>query len=298
MNRLQRQILDLLYCCLTGERVQLDADFDWTVAGPLGVAHQILPMLYHGAIQSQLSIPESVKANLEKASIRAVFVDQNQLYEIEQIRQNFLNNGIGFMLLKGALLKRLYPRSDMRPMGDVDILIKTEQYDKIRPIMLQLGYQEIQESDHELVWNKPGALHVELHKRLIPSYNKDYYSYFGDGWRLAQTSDGLEHSMQDEDAFIYIFTHFAKHYRSAGIGIRHMMDLHIFLRAKPEIDRDYIETELKKLQLFTFYRNVMETLAVWFEGKEDTVMSDYMTDRIFGSGAFGTHENAVLWAGS
>jgi segregation and condensation protein B len=194
--------------------------------------------------------------------MRAAFVDQNQLYEIEQIRRCFLENGVDFMLLKGVWLKPLYPQSDLRPMGDVDILIKNEQYDIIRPLMLQMGYREILESDHELIWDKPGVLHVELHKRLIPSYNKDYYAYFGDGWRLAQPTAGSEHDMRAEDQFVYLFTHYAKHYRDAGIGIRHLMDLHVFLKAKPDLDRHYMETELEKLQLLTFCRHSLETLAV------------------------------------
>ena len=33
---------------------------------------------------------------------------------------------------------------------------------------------------------------------------------------------------------------------------------------------------------------------MWFDGKEDSEMSDFMTDRIFGSGAYGTRENHLL----
>jgi len=297
MNALQRSILDLLKSCLTHEKTQLSADFDWQYACQLGKAHQILPMLYYGALQSEAVVPPAVREYLERAAVHSVFVDQNQLYEIALLREQFLQNGVEFMLLKGVLLKQMYPQTDMRPMGDADILIKTEQYAIIKPIMQQLGYEEVLESDHELVWDKKGALYAELHKRLIPSYNKDYYSYFGDGWRLAQPVEGTEYRMRDEDQFIYLFTHYAKHYRDAGIGIRHLMDLHVFLQAKPTLDWGYVEAELEKLQLLTFCRNSLETIDVWFKGKEDTPMSDFMTDRIFGSGSFGTQENQHLSEG-
>ena len=293
MNRLERQILDLLRGSLLGVPVRLDADFDWSAACQLAADHQVLPMLYHGAVRTKQIIPDTISEKLTRTAMRAAFVDQNQLYEIEQIRRCFLENGVDFMLLKGVWLKPLYPQSDLRPMGDVDILIKNEQYDTIRPLMLQMGYREILESDHELIWDKPGVLHVELHKRLIPSYNKDYYAYFGDGWRLAQPTAGSEHGMRAEDQFVYLFTHYAKHYRDAGIGIRHLMDLHVFLKAKPDLDWHYIEDELEKLQLLTFCRHSLETLAVWFDGKADTEMSDFMTDRIFRSGSYGTRQNAV-----
>ena len=58
----------------------------------------------------------------------------------------------------------------MRTMGDADILIKTEQYERIVPIMNRLGYLPGVESNHECVWDKKNMLHVELHKMLIQSY--------------------------------------------------------------------------------------------------------------------------------
>ncbi len=297
MNNLQRGIIDLVKAALTGENITLPADFDWSAAGPLGASHSILPMLYYGALHAGVSLPDAVRSRLEAAAMRGVFIDQNQLYEIGRIRACFLENGIDFMPLKGCLLKGLYPQTDMRPMGDADILIKMDQYDTIRPLMEQLGYEAVLESDHELVWEKKGALYLELHKRLIPSYNKDYYAYFGDGWKLARKTDTTEYTMGDEDQFIYLFTHYAKHYRDSGIGIRHLVDLYMYLRAKPQMDWTYVERELDQLQLLPFCRNTLATMDVWFKGAADTEMTDFITDRIFGSGSFGTRENALLSEG-
>ena len=56
----------------------------------------------------------------------------------------------------------------------MDILIRPEQYDRIVPILEQLNFREKNETDHELVWIHDD-LYLELHKRLIPSYNKDFY---------------------------------------------------------------------------------------------------------------------------
>lgn len=296
MNNLQRGIIDLVQAALTGESVTLPADFDWAAAGPIGVAHSILPMLYYGAQNGGVTLPGEVQKRLESAAMKSLFIDQNQIYEIDRIRTCFVENGIDFMPLKGCLLKALYPRTDMRPMGDADILIKTEQYDAIRPLMEGLGYESKLESDHELVWQK-STLYLELHKRLIPSYNRDYYAYFGDGWKLARKTATTEHVMGDEDQFIYLFTHYAKHYRDSGIGIRHLVDLHLYLQAKPQMDWAYIEQELEKLQLLPFCRNTLSVIDVWFKGAADTALTDFITDRIFGSGSFGTQKNSLLSEG-
>lgn len=297
MDAFQRNVIDLLKAGLMSQQVQLNADFDWSLAYRLGRAHGVLSMLYYGALNNSLNVPQPVWEKMEAEAVRSVVVDQNQLHELCLLQERFFSNGIDFVPLKGMVLKQLYPRTDMRSMGDADILIKTEQYTVIRPVMEQLGYEFVLESDHELVWRKTNALLVELHKRLIPSYNEDYYAYFGDGWRLAQPSTTVEHSMRDEDQFIYLFTHYAKHYRDAGIGIRHLIDLYVFLQAKPVMDMAYIERELDRLQLLTFFRNTLATLEVWFNGGVDTPMSDFITTRIFGSGSFGTRENHNLSEG-
>ena len=294
MNHFQKGIIQLINSALTGSAAEIPDGFDWETAYKLGKQHQIIPMLYYGINNSRITPPEKTIERLEHGIYRSVFISQSQLFELSNICSRFDKDGIDYMPLKGALLKFLYPKSEMRPMGDLDILIKTDQYEKIRPIMRDLGFTEICENDHELVWNKNDVLHIELHKRLIPSYNKDYSAYYGDGWRLAKPADKSRFEMSDEDNFIYLFTHYAKHYRGGGIGIRHITDLYVFLSSKPEIDKNYISKELKKLQLFDFYNNTLKTLSVWFDNAEQSKLTDFITDKIFGSGSFGTFNSKVI----
>ena len=137
-------------------------------------------------------------------------------------------------------------------------------------------------------------MHIELHKYLIPSYNKDYYEYYGTGWKLAQKKSQSEYELGREDFLIYIFTHLAKHYRDSGVGIKNFADIWIYKRAEKNLDEEYINNELTKLQLCEFYKNSMELLDVWFEGRKSNDMTDFMTKWIFSSGAYGTVENNNL----
>ena len=218
-----------------------------------------------------------------------------QTEAIERLCAVFEENGIDYMPLKGCNMKSRYPKPELRIMGDADILIRTEQYDRIRDLVAALGYNPEVESDHEYVWRSP-ALFLELHKRLIPSYNSDYYAYFGDGWRLAKTRQGFRYAMTPEDEFIYLFTHFAKHYRDGGIGCRHVLDLWVYLRSCPGLDQGYIRRELQKLRLLEFYENVLRLLDVWFDGGASDEKTDMMTDFVFDSGSWGKWESHVLSA--
>ena len=66
----------------------------------------------------------------------------------------------------------------------------------------------------------------------------------------------------------------------------------------PALDFQYIETELGKLSLDVFYRNTRATLSAWFEKGADTDMTDFITDKIFCSGSFGTSEDHLMSGGA
>lgn len=224
-----------------------------------------------------------------------ITLSERQMYEINKIFEEFDKNNIDYMPLKGTLLKKMYPKTEMRVMSDADILIKTEQYDTIKSVMENLGYTYVLESDHEFVWSKRG-ISIELHKRLIPSYNEDYYAYYGDGWRLGRPvfEGGNRYAMSADDEMVYLFTHFAKHYRDAGIGIKHIVDLWVYKNAVKSLDNQYILDELKKLQLSEFYKNIMLTLECWFGKSEFDEKTYFITDTIFNNGVYGKHTNHVI----
>lgn len=293
MNNLQRGVIDIVYSALTAEKVTLPKDFDFYEGVKIARRHKIEVMFYYGALNYGFRQDEPLMQELFMLTCGNIALSEQQMYFIKEIFSAFDEKEIDYLPLKGTVLKGLYPKSEMRSMSDADILIKTEQYDKFKPIMLNLGYTEVTESDHELIWNKQN-IHIELHKRLIPSYNKDYYAYYGDGWRLAKIKNDTRYSMTDEDQMIYLFTHFAKHYRDAGIGIKHLVDLWVYRKNKPDLNEAYIKKELAALQLYDFYVNIINTLSVWFEGREADEKTDFITEIIFNSGVYGTSEAHIL----
>ena len=293
MTITQQGLLTLVKSALTGEKLPISQELDLIEVLKTATKHGITTIVYYGALNCGIDSKLPEMQNLLTETCKNIAVGEQQGYNIELLFSQFDELGIDYMPLKGSLLKKMYPKSEMRIMGDVDILIKTEQYDIIKPIMEKFGYTEKVESDHELTWYKV-RMCVELHKRLIPSYNKDYYAYFGDGWRLAKIKNGTRYSMTNEDQMIYLFTHFAKHYRDAGIGIRHIVDLWVYRKNVEKLDEVYVVNELKKLQLSDFYANIIATLDNWFEEGEETPVTDFITQIIFNSGIYGTREAHVL----
>ena len=286
-------ILTLLKSAIIQQKIALPEGFQLQDADDHINRHHIASLIYEGALLCNIPQNDIRLLQLFQKYCKALQVSERQLRELERIYNAFEENGIDYMPLKGCKMKALYPKPELRNMGDADILIRTEQYDKIRSIMQSLQFTEGKETVHELVW-KSDALYLELHKHLIPSYNRDFYGYFGEGWARAKLLRGTQYTMTPEDEFIFLFTHFAKHYRDGGIGCRHVVDLWVFLRSHPELDLDYIQTELKKLQLLDFYRNIRGLISVWFEEEESDPKTDFLTESIFASGSYGKIESRVL----
>ena len=205
---------------------------------------------------------------------------------INKLFQGFEDAGIDYMPVKGCNLKYLYPKPELRPMGDADILIRETQLPQCAEILKSQDFALKLESEHTDNWQSD-ALYVELHKSLVPPEDADYYSYYGDGWRFAVKGAGFRYDPTPEDTFVFLFTHFARHYRESGIGCRHVLDLWIYTRTYPQIDTSYICRELDKLYLLEFYQNMNILLDVWFNDKEIDIKSQFISDHIFKSGIWG-----------
>lgn len=290
----QNGIITLIKSALCGQAFSLPEGFDLKETIEYVTKSQITNMIYYGAINCGISQDSEIMQRLFLLVCQILSIDAYQKNEIDKICNAFDENGIDYMPLKGILLKKIYPNSSMRTMGDADILIRNEQYERIKPLLVEMGYKELPESNHELPWSK-SKMFLELHKRLISTYNKDFYAYFRDGWGLAKLlPDKSNHyQMREEDTFVYLFTHLVKHYRSGGIGIKHMTDLWVFLKAYPNLDQDYINSVLNKLMLLEFYNNVMKTLKVWFADGEADDKTELITYTIFKSGAYGNYDDRL-----
>lgn len=293
MESKNQGILTLLRSAITGQKLELPADFNLAAAYGQIKRHQLIPLAYEGAVNCGIDMTSKPMMKLCDGYCQSLMRMSEQLNEVRRVCDAFEAQGIDYMLLKGSKLNALYPKPELRIMADADILIRLEQRPAIEGIMRSLGFREDVESDHELNWDSD-ELHLELHKRLVPSYHEAEFAYFGDGWDRAVPVSGCRYDMRAEDEYLFLFAHFAKHYTDGGIGLRHALDLWVYRRANPELDESHIQNELKKLQLDRFHENVVSLLEMWFEDGKGNETSDFLGEFIFRSGVWGDVESHYL----
>lgn len=278
MDHQTQGILTLLRGALTGEKLTLPEDFDWASASTTFYQHQMVALAVRGAPRCGVSVSHPELKRLMALFCGDVTVSRQQMEQLNKIFTAFTEKGIQHMPVKGAVIKPLYPQPELRAMGDADVLIRYEQYPAIRQILLSLGMEELGERDHECVW-KGGGLKLELHKHLIPSDNRDYYSYYSDCWALArQVGDTCAYRLSPEEHFIYLIVHFAKHYRNGTISAKNICDFYVWRKAYPDMDESYITAQMDKLGLAQFYRNLLDVLQCWFSGGGATPAVEAITE--------------------
>lgn len=293
MDVIQRGVISLLGSAITGEKQDLPEGFDLKSAVSIISKQGVLPLAFQGALNCGFSTQDPLMSLLMKQYIRYMIRCEKQMRAVQQLFHAFDENNIAYLPLKGCVIRALYPKPELRTMGDADILIRQEQYDRICPLMESLGYTWARDDEHVSCW-KSDSLSVELHRFIVSASDEDYYSYYDTGWKFAQCTYGSRYDYTPEDTFIFLFVHFAKHFRLSGIGCRQVVDFYIFLKSNPELDMTYIFKELEKLHLKTFAENILRLLDVWFDNKETDPMTDFITGYIFSGGNWGSVENAYI----
>ena len=205
MEAIKRAIICLVKSAIDGSHTEVPVDICWEKVVAFGESHKIIPLLYQGIENSGISVPKAAMETMQSIVLANLMFDQKQMYELSALQRVFDERGIDYMPIKGMRMKYLYPHTELRPMGDGDILIRMTQKEKIADVMERSGYAFAYESTHEWAFDKNGV-HVELHKRLIPIQNIDYCSYYGDGWKLARKAgNGTRYALRDDDHYIYIY---------------------------------------------------------------------------------------------
>lgn len=301
---------DLVYlaaCALRGET----PDAQRVEAMDLDAVYNLARKHSMGAV-SAYAIESYRKANENAAGAQLPVVTAWMQEKPQAIRKNLLLDmererilahleeiGCWYMPLKGVFLQQLYPRAGMRQMSDNDILIDPAFRMDVAEYMLENGYEteHVGRYIHDEFLKKP-VYHFEMHVSLMPETKKtvweDYYRQVKD-MLLKDPGNKCGYHFTDEDFYIFMTVHAAKHYQGNGNGIRSLMDTFVYLRQKgANLDRGYIDRELEVLGLTEYERSITRAAGKLFGtgeplSEEDTALFLYHVS----AGTYGTLSTKV-----
>ena len=206
-------------------------------------------------------------------------------HDREKILQRLEEENIWYIPLKGVILKDYYPQIGIRQMSDNDILFDPGRAEKVRDIMLDLGFSITSYgSGHRDDYEKPPFSHFEMHRVLFDKHNfhKPLYAYYLNvRERLIKDEDSKSgYHFSKEDFYIYMISHEYSHYIFGGIGLRSLLDVYVFLDKNAEVmDWDYISTQMKKLELGAFEKQNRILAQKIFSLKQQRVQQDAIDEK-------------------
>ncbi len=134
---------------------------------------------HHGLdllVLSVCNLEDEFKTEISKTNFDECIYQVNLLKELEKVAEIFSENKIIIFLTKGFALRRYYPSGCVRPMSDIDLLIRPEDRLRSVEVLRREGYRLAKEEDlkrqlavhGELVWHNPeNNMKVEVHWDLI-----------------------------------------------------------------------------------------------------------------------------------
>ncbi len=157
------------------------------------------------------------------------------------------------VIIKGAASAMYYPYPTLRSMGDVDVLVKREDYGKAARLLEANGYNlthEKKEKYHHYNYRK-NNISIELHKRLgiIDYEDEELLTLFENGicQREWKTMEGNRFPVLPPilNGLVLIF-HINQHLRS-GIGLRQIIDWMMYVNQLSATQWEELKTMLQRV---------------------------------------------------
>lgn len=137
---------------LASNMLQEDLNWDYTLEA--SIRHAVSPLFYHGLKQvMEIAdidhlVPARIMEQLQKLYLSNQSRNRRLYRIIGDISKAFEEAGIRCMGLKDVQLAwEVYPDIGLRPMGDIDILIHRQEYEKAAMCMADLGFVPLPNPD-------------------------------------------------------------------------------------------------------------------------------------------------------
>lgn len=296
-NTEQKYLFSLLKAVLIGQTPpELPENADCEQIFTLAEYHGVANLAYYGIEKLAKKPDGALVKKWAQVRDREIMRDVIQGAELEQITARLSAEGIRFITLKGTILKSMYPQSDFRTMGDIDILVDEENLKKAGDILLSMGYEAnlLDHTNHDVYYKQP-VMNVEIHHELFTATRDSFASIFENIWDKAELVTGTRYKLQPNYCFAFVMAHAMGHYKWGGTGIRSFMDLYIYRqKAGGMLDMQLIRGLFEGINEAELFDSFLELSDIWFDGKEPAEKHYKMAEYILRGGTYGTFENQVI----
>lgn len=298
INTTKGYFLHLASCAISGTApVEKPAEVSFADVYELAKKHSAANLIWYAIEKLQTKPSGDVLSKWQTSYGMYLNNTAYQDMELEILADIFSSNNYDYMPLKGAQIKTYYPEPDMRSMGDIDLLVRTDKSqsarDKVKDLMVSNGYEIDVLNDGQVdAYKNANGIEIEIHFEFS-HINHAFYEHFIVDWDRLIKLDEHRYEMTLEDLYYFNIGHFAKNMFTKGIGFKTILDTYVLWNKLSEEEKQSITSRLAKIELDTFNNTLVELSKVWFDNEVDEGLFQ-IGEYILDNGVYGTEKHRAI----
>ncbi len=271
MNYTERAYIKLISGGINNEKADVEfAKVDTAELINLCKIHNNAGLVFLG-LKNTEDVPEKELEVFEKGFGRDILLHAKRSTVMKMITDKLNEENIKHIIMKGLSIARLYPREELRTMGDIDFLVTEENMERVHKIMNRMNAKFYYEgSDTHVMVFDLNKINIEIHSRIAFGENLsgryDIENYFCNAFDNAEQIENCTYILTPEYNMIYVLYHTAKHFYNGGCGVRMITDLAVMVRAYGKmIHWEWIWSQLESIGLKQFAQKIFAVCNAWFD---------------------------------
>ncbi|MFR9209807.1 MAG: nucleotidyltransferase family protein [Intestinibacter bartlettii] len=282
MEKTNLEFLSLLKSSLKNEKYDGEKiDFeDLVYIYKMSEIHHVVPMIYNAAYNEDFfkECDANFQARFKSSAFRYIFSQIQRTNHFLEVYKKLSEKNIKILVFKGIIFRNMYNNPDDRISSDEDILIKKEDYEKVKEFFLSEGFEFIDKGEECAYFSKSTGLCIEVSTSLFSHESKAYghlNKLFEDVFEksIKINIDKIDIlTLSHEQHLIYIVFHNMKHFLTGGFGIRQVADFSKYIETYGEyINWEKFWSDLKDLNYDTFALNLIEISLKYLGFNDDKI---------------------------
>ena len=282
MKKTNLEFLSLLKSSLKNEKYDGEKiDFeDLVYIYKMSEIHHVVPMIYNAAYNEDFfkECDANFQAMFKSSAFRYIFSQIQRTNHFLEVYKKLSEKNIKILVFKGIIFRNMYNNPDDRISSDEDILIKKEDYEKVKEFFLSEGFEFIDKGEECAYFSKSTGLCIEVSTSLFSHESKAYghlNKLFEDVFEksIKINIDKIDIlTLSHEQHLIYIVFHNMKHFLTGGFGIRQVADFSKYIETYGEyINWEKFWSDLKDLNYDTFALNLIEISLKYLGFNDDKI---------------------------
>ena len=246
---------------------------DWSAYQRLLALVGSAPLAYKNfqLVNERGTIPRQILTMLKERYSKVFFASSRKYFDFEPVVHTLNQHGIDFVPLKGIYLALLlYKDIGLRPMSDIDILVRPKDLERSRQALLDLGWNYRPENKkskfitQKLNWQHPysfvlGSTTLELHDKFHSGLTS-YKFNMDECWDRVITINFLKgHAfrLNDIDLLLHLSTHLCRHLENNKFNLKSISDIVALLKnLQDELDWKQLIARCKKYNCLSEVREI------------------------------------------